>query len=67
MASGYNTSVVSGRIFYQLTGALTTVISQGQAGELPVLIMVEAVRSPCQNAPLSLQCVLSNTAHLPVQ
>ena len=58
MASGYNTSVVSGRIFYQLTGALTTVISQGQAGELPVLY-----NSPYQNPLLSLPCVLSNTAH----
>ena len=46
MASGYNTSVVSGRIFNQLTGALTTVISQGQAGELPVLIILEAVQQP---------------------
>ena len=46
MASGYNTSVVSGRIFNQLTGALTTVISQGQACELPVLIILEAVQQP---------------------
>ena len=46
MTSGYNTSVVSGRIFHQLTGALTTVISQGQAGELPVLIILEAVQQP---------------------